>query len=143
MASEVIKKEVVNIQGKIYPCFFYNSLGKNGAQGALKCCSKMQWILSCGNSWVVYVCTNGESQGLNFYTTSKQTQTSISRILLYEKIDINSIYKVIDVYYVYLDLMCRSIQTQAQFTCLTYGSVNFHDQLYGRLEIYGSVSTYG
>ena len=57
MASEVIKKEVVNIYIYIYirknrPVLFYNSLGKNGAQGALKCCSKMQWILSCGNSWV-------------------------------------------------------------------------------------------
>ena len=41
--------------------------------------------------------------GLNFYTTSKQTYTSISRILLYEKIDVNSIYKVIDLY-AYLDV---------------------------------------
>ena len=41
--------------------------------------------------------------GLNFYNTSKQTDTSISRILLYEKIDINSIYKVIDMY-PYLDV---------------------------------------
>ena len=35
------------------------------------------------------------------------------------------------------------VLSRAQFTCLTYGSVNFHDQLYGRLESYGSVSTYG
>ena len=32
-------------------------------------------------------------------------------------------------------------KTLAQFTCLTYGSVNFHDQLYGRLEIYGFQSS--
>ena len=33
-------------------------------------------------------------------------------------------------------------ESRAEFTCLTYGSVNFHDQLYGWLESYGSVSTY-
>ena len=47
--------------------------------------------------------------GLNFYTTSKYTYTSISRILLYEKIDVNSIYKVIDVY-AYLDVMYVEVQ---------------------------------
>ena len=44
------------------------------------------------------------------------------------------------------DLEIPGTQTavsKAQFTCLTYGSVNFHDQLYGQLESYGSVSTYG
>ena len=33
--------------------------------------------------------------------------------------------------------------SMAEFTCLTYGSLNFHDQLYGQLESYRSVSTYG
>ena len=42
-----------------------------------------------------------------------------------------------------LKFCLAKISCKAQFTCLTYGSVNFHDQLYGRLESYGSVSTYG
>ena len=49
------------------------------------------------------MCDFSITEGLNFYTTSKETYTSISRILLYEKIDVNSIYKVIDVY-TYLDV---------------------------------------
>ena len=44
------------------------------------------------------MCDFSITEGLNFYTTSKETYMSISRILLYEKIDVNSIYKVIDVY---------------------------------------------
>ena len=49
------------------------------------------------------MCDFSITEGLNFYTTSKETYTSISRILLYEKIDVNSIYKVIDLY-AYLDV---------------------------------------
>ena len=47
---------------------------------------------------------NKYRSSLNFYTTSKQTYTSISCILLNKKIDVNSIYKVIDVY-LHLDVI--------------------------------------
>ena len=61
------------------------------------------------------------SLGLNFYTTS------ISHILLYEKIDVNSIYKVIDVY-----AYCsqRKVEVQSQY------NGNVHTKLVFKISIH-------
>ena len=75
---------------------------------------------------------------LNFYTTSKQTYTSISRILLYEKIDVNSIYKAIDVYS-YLDVTtvhrARSSSWMAFFICQSknLSVITFLSEFLGKL----------
>ena len=65
--------------------------------------------------------------GLNFYTTSKQTYTSISRILLYEKIDVNSIYKVIDMY-AYLDVR-QKFRLQVLYNLLVHISITLGPQI--------------
>ena len=71
--------------------FFCTKIGKKAQNSGL-----------LGKNVVVYLNLNqwwfNQTLRLNFQITSKQTYTSISRILLNKKIDVNLIHKVIDVF---------------------------------------------